>query len=254
MSDDQRLDPPAPADDTRTDLPSPPAPPGGMPNWLLIGIALGLLAILTLVGLYVLRLGPFAPASEPTPSPTHGALATSPPPTDPPSSDGLPTASPTPRPTTTLPPQTPTPTLDTTAVGVLLTHVPAHIRAGCQPSTGLDEVRALVSCPTDDGRFTLNYAQYTSQPALTEIYDATARTSEIDRDSGNCADASTWPAEASYSIDGRPNGRFLCLMIDDLPAIYWTDAPLLILAWMTADPGDERALYDFWRTAAGPLP
>jgi hypothetical protein len=260
MSDDQRPDPPA-ADDpsaTRSGLPATPSPaaasPGGLPSWLLIGVALGLLVILTLVGLYVLRLGPFEPAAEPTASPTPGAIATSPPPTDRPPTDEPPTASPAASPTTTAPPATPTPSPDTTAIGLLLTHVPADIRDGCQPSTGLDGVSALLSCPTTDGRFTLNYAQFGDDQALTQIYDATFRTSEIDRDSGNCGDASTWPAEASYSIDGQPNGRFLCMLVDDVPAIYWTDTPLVIFAWMTAEPSDERALYEFWRTAAGPLP
>ena len=253
MSDDQRHDPPA-ADPTgtRSQLPVPPAPAsaGGPPSWLLIGVALGLLVILTLVGLYVLRLGPF----EPTASPTPGAIATSHPPTDQSPTDEPPTTSPAPSPTSSAPPATPTPSPDTTAIGLLLTHVPADIRDGCQPSTGLDGASALLSCPTTDGRFTLSYAQFADDQALAQIYDGTFRTSEIDRDSGNCGDASTWPAEASYSINGQPNGRFLCMLVDDVPAIYWTDTPLVIFAWMTAEPGDERALYEFWRTTAGPLP
>jgi hypothetical protein len=222
---------------------------------LAIGLlVIGLLLALALASLYLLGAGPFGPDATPaavaTPSPAGASpTPTASPPADTPSSTATPSADASPSPPAT--PPTPAPPPE--AAAQLLTYVPADVRDGCIAVED-EEALAIATCIVDDGSIVVVYTLHASNATMQASYDALAAISEIEPDSGTCADPTTWPAEGGYSIEQRQAGRMLCLETGPAPTIYWTDDRLGIFSYARGGPGGAERLYDFWLREAGPTP
>ncbi|HUP82792.1 MAG TPA: hypothetical protein VM284_01220 [Candidatus Limnocylindria bacterium] len=249
--------------------PPPPSPPPGPqgpvyqydysrlpvtratgPSMLLVGGICFLLVLVVGVGaLYALGVGPFA---RPTPRPTPTLVAQT-----------TPTAgSVTPRPTASgaaTPVASPTgPAASATPVGdvkaALLSHVPEDIQDSCFVSAPDDSstIVALAVCSADDGNIALTYFQYDSHDSMMLPYNGYRLASQIEPDSGDCNDHSTWPAEAEFNIGDEPAGRWLCTEELGQTTIYWTDDRLNILSQATQTEIDYERLLDFWYHESGP--
>lgn len=228
-------------------------------------IAVLLIAALGLfIGVVALDILDGSAASDATPVPTgpttFTALAThaSPTPASPTPPTGTPTIAPGPDspalPSPSLSPATATNGPAPDPAQELLSHVPPQIRDSCQLDTETESALATASCAADNGEILATYFLYPAENAMSADYDRFVATSEIERDSGRCADPATWPSEGHFSVAGQPVGRVLCLEIADAPTLYWTDNRLLILASAIHLGSDAERLFRFWETEAGPMP
>jgi hypothetical protein len=240
---------------------------------LIGGLALVLVLLVGVGAMYALNIGPFAKPtptaiSRPTGAPTAVPTAT---PTAAPSATPSPTASPTPVASPTggagpsLPP-TASPTAAPTASATpsagpspsgdiaaeLLSHVPPAIQGSCFTTPGGAPILALATCSMDDGAIELTYFQYDGQESMFLAYEGFRFVSEIEPDTGDCSDPSTWPTENDYTIGGQPVGRWLCTEALGQTTIYWTDDRLNILSQATHTTADYARLLDFWVNESGP--
>lgn len=228
--------------------------------------AVGLAALITVVGLFVLGLGPFAAPStqpsnsstaRPTTQATIGAPIT-PSPSATQQSSTAPAPSPTGSPDVSQPPATPS-----TASDALLAHVPEALHGTCAAASFEEPALAVVSCTADGGAITVTYTLYADQPSMAAVYDAAVIAAGIDDSSGRCynrnaageivATTTRWPAENGYSIQDEPAGRYLCFDDGTTATLNWTDDRLYILAIATADKAIVDRLLSFWIDEAGPV-
>lgn len=227
--------------------PPPPGPRGG-PSVVLVGVvALVLVLVAGVGGLFAFGIGPFA---RPTPTPI--ARPTSPPAptldeTVPPPATVAPSSGVTAAPTATA---TPVPSGDVAAA--LLTHIPLALAETCFVSPSGSPIVAIASCAADDGAIEVTYFQHDSQESMFQAYEGFRLTSEIEPDTGSCADPTTWPAENDYNIADQPAGRLLCTEALGQTSIYWTDDRLNILSQATHTTSDYRRLVEFWESESGP--
>ena len=250
--------------------PPPPASGGGPSAIVILLIAVLLLAVVGVGGAYALKLGPFAPAptgtpvAGPTPTTTHRPASGTPQPT---AAVTLPPKStPTPVPSATLEPVE-TPILEPTetpffsippnpspgAAGEeLLTHVPGAIRESCTATDGVAPILAIATCVQDSGEIPILYYKYASNDEMNAAYEGFRLASQIEPDSGDCNDETTWPAEHGYTIGGVHAGRWLCTDTPGTPTIYWTDERLQILSQASQTLGDHTRIVDFWIHESGP--
>jgi hypothetical protein len=214
-------------------------------------MALLALVIVLAVGvsaLFAFGIGPFArptptPIARPTAAPTP--LATLPP-------TGAPTATAgaTAEPTATAAPTVPIPSGD--VVAALLSHVPPPLLDTCVGNPGSAPIVASATCTADDGVIELTYSVYDSRDSMFQAYEGFRLVSEIEPDTGDCNDPSTWPAEAPYNVGGQPAGRWLCTEALGQTTIYWTDDRLNILSQATHTTADYARLVEFWVSESGP--
>ena len=217
--------------------------------------ALGVVVVgaLAIIALFALNLGPFSNSTPtPTPAASSSPLPSSPLVSEPPSGSPLPSAS-GPPPATPAPTTRPTPA---TPEEALLAHVPDAIRPSCTTGAGDFGASLAVDCSIDGGAISVSYSEYVDLKTLGSTFFSERANSQIEPDSGNCADHATWPAEGAYTASGQQPGRFLCTDEPGAPTIYWTTDALLILgrASLPADSADYAALVDFWQNEAGPAP
>lgn len=230
--------------------PPPPAPRSGGPSVVLVGlIALVLVAVVGVSSMFALGIGPFA---RPTPTPI--ARPTDPPSTPPPTSPptALPTVTPTSGATAAPPTPTPIPIASGDVAALLLSHVPAALAGTCVAAPGGSPILAIATCIADDGAIEVTYFQYNSQEAMSQAYEGFRLTSEIEPDTGNCSDPTTWPTEDEYTIGDQPAGRYLCTEALGQTTIYWTDDRLNILSQATHTTADYARLFEFWTSESGP--
>lgn len=240
------------------EVPPPPAPGDSRRPALMGVIAVLLIVALGLVaGVLALDILDEPAASDATPMPTGAtsftALPTHAGPTPP---AGTPTVTPGPG-----SPALPSPSLSPAAATDepadpqqrLLSHVPPQLRDTCRLDPGTAPGLATASCEADNGEILATYFLYPDESAMSAAYDGFVATSEIERDSGRCADPATWPSEGQFSVAGQPVGRVLCLQIADAPTLYWTDSRLLILTSAIHLGSDAERLFRFWETEAGPM-
>lgn len=234
----------------------------------LVVLALGavvLAALITLVALLALGLGPFAPSTEPSPSLTvvptsqrpNGADLT-PPASVTQQASNAPTSFPSGTPPASLPPATPS-----SATDALLAHVPEALRPSCIPATFEVPVLAVVTCAAGGGGIALVYALYADQPSMAAQYDSEVIAAGIDDNSGRCYNRkdggeitvtiSRWPSENGYTIQDEPVGRYLCHEDGTSATITWTDDRLYVLARAISDRAHVDALISFWIDEAGPI-
>jgi hypothetical protein len=135
----------------------------------------------------------------------------------------------------------------------LLSHIPSVFSDTCFVSDGGDSLIALAVCNTDGGAIQLTYFQYSDRAAMVQTYEGFRLASQIEPDSGDCADHATWPAENPYSIDSQTTGRFLCTEALGQTSIYWTDNRLNILSQASHTGGDFARLFAFWKSESGPI-
>lgn len=216
------------------------------PRRILPLLALVVAAVLVLGLLYGLGIGPFA--AQPTPSPTLEPAASGTPLAVATSSvtalPTQPTAQPSPAVSVaSLAPPPPTPDVQ---IELLLSHVPQGLRQDCVGVSGTTPVLATATCTTGDGQITVSYLLYGDEPQMAAAYDGFVLVAQIERDSGDCAQPETWPAEGLYLFDDEPAGRLLCMVTDDRPTIYWTNDGLAILTIAVHGGGDHERLWEFW--------
>ncbi len=214
----------------------------------MLGVAV--VGALAIIALFALNLGPFS-TSTPTP-----IASTTPLPSDAPSN--APTAStvsplPSTSATPTSPPQTPS-TTPATPEEALLAHVPDAIRPTCSVHPGNGQALLVADCTSDDGSISVGYSVFGDPDSLEQAFTSLRVASQIEPDSGNCADYTTWPAEGTYSASGGLTGRFLCTDEPGSMTIYWTDAKFLVLGVASDQTPDLERLIDFWQNEAGPAP
>lgn len=223
--------------------------------------AVGLAALITVVILLALGLGPFAPGVVPS-SPPHAQpssqTTTGPSITAPPSVSRTPSSTPSDFPTTSRPPATPS-----TATDALMTHIPEALRGSCVPSPFEQPVLAVVSCSAGDAEITVTYTLYSDQPSMAADYDAEVIAAGIDDNSGRCYNRndagevkvtiSRWPSENGYTIQDQSVGRYLCHDDGTTATITWTDDRLYVLARASTDKEHADALISFWIDEAGPI-
>ena len=227
----------------------PPAPRTG-PSVVLMGVvALVLVLVVGIGGLFAFGIGPFARAT-PTPF-ARATTAPTPLVTVPPTAIVAPSNGATAAPTATAgPTATPLPSGD--VVAALLTHIPPDFADACFVSPGGSPIVAIASCTADDGAIEVTYFQYDSQESMFQAYEGFRLTSEIEPDTGSCGDPTTWPAENDYNIAEQPAGRLLCTEALGQTSIYWTDDRLNILSQATHTTSDFARLVEFWETESGP--
>lgn len=148
---------------------------------------------------------------------------------------------------------------------LLLAHVPGGTARTCRRSPSLpDEMLFLraVECPQGRGLGQVEYAYAHSGSALQQQADHEMTNNSIDHFEGTClVDAvAAWPWRRQGSIghiepahrEGS-EGRVICLADPRGDAtIEWTDNTTGIWASASRPYKDRRALYDWWRTKAGP--
>lgn len=134
----------------------------------------------------------------------------------------------------------------------MLTHVPIAFRESCTAIEGVAPVVATASCTQDNGEIRVMYSQYATNEDMDSAYQGFVSASEIEPDSGDCKDATTWPAENNYTINSLPAGRWLCTDKPGDPTIYWTDERLHILSQASHALDDHARLVDFWVNDSGP--
>jgi hypothetical protein len=158
-------------------------------------------------------------------------------------------------------PGSPPPLSPDPVFGELLPHVPEAIRGSCVGTEPLEPVLATVSCTAGDGEITVDYAQYPDRDSMYAAYNQHVRIAQIETSSGLCFDdhggnigatPGRWPAENSYSVEGQPAGRYLCL-VEDAPFVWWTHDLLLILAGASAGAQSVDRLVTFWVNESGPV-
>jgi hypothetical protein len=228
--------------------------------------AVALAALITVVVLLALGLGPFAPGTQPSQSPTAqtpisqpsvaaqgtpSGLAT-------PQPSNTPASSPSGSPAVSLPPATPS-----SAIDALLAHVPEALRPSCAPASFEQPILAIVSCTADGGAITVTYTLYADQPSMAAVHDAAVIAVGIDDSSGRCynrndagevaATTSRWPAENGYTIQDEPVGRYLCHDDGTTATLTWTDDRLYILARANSSIAMVDRLISFWIDEAGPI-
>ena len=224
---------------------------GAQQTALLAILAIVVVGALGLIAIFALNLGPFAASSTPTLSTSASGSPSSPPTSEPSSGSPLPSAS-GPAPATPSPTTRPTPA---TPEEALLADVPEAIRSTCTVAAGRAPISLIATCSVDAGAIEVSYSAYDSASALADAFTNLRLDSQIEPDTGNCADHATWPAEGTYAASGQPSGRFLCTDEPGAPTIYWTTDTLLILgqASLAADSADYGRLVDFWLNEAGPI-
>ena len=134
----------------------------------------------------------------------------------------------------------------------LLAHVPTAFAETCTASPGSAPIVASASCTADDGAIEVTYFQYDSQDSMFQAYEGFRLLSQIEPDTGDCQDASTWPTEDGYTISDQPAGRWLCTEALGQTSIYWTDDRLNILSQATHTTSDFARLVEFWFEESGP--
>lgn len=241
-------------------------PPSRPPAVALALGAVALAAVITVVGLFILGIGPFgAPAEQPSISPSPapssprsigpaGSPSTSPSQEQSAGPTSAPAASPTPSRALATP---------SSANDVLLTHVPEALRPTCTPGSFDAPALALVTCNADAGAIILSYTLYADQPSMAAVYDAAVVAAGIDVDSGRCyngnggadivATTSRWPSENGYTIQDQPVGRYLCHADDATATVTWTDDRLYVLARASSGLTAVDRLIAFWIEEAGPV-
>jgi hypothetical protein len=138
------------------------------------------------------------------------------------------------------------------AAAQLQTHIPSAFAASCFVSPSTAPILAIASCSTDNGAIEITYWQYDSQDSMFTAYEGFRLTSEIEPDTGNCDDPTTWPTEHAYNINSQPAGRWLCTEALGQTSIYWTDDRLNILSQATHTEADYARLVEFWTGESGP--
>ena len=258
-----------------------PPPKRGGPSLLVIGaIALAVVLVLGIGGMYAAGLGPFKPSatatsgaqltptpkpsktpadSTPTPAASPAASPTAAPETTAPATTAPATIPPTAAATTpgfTLPPLSPGPSASMTdADTALLQHVPEEFRTSCSAVEAVQPALATLSCYTDFERgIFMSYSQYPDTPTMESAYNFQVQLwggSDVAND--QCSDTTKWPTELGYTVDEEPTGRLLCYELGESPQIRWTDTKLNILSW-TYGLGDATKddIYAFWDGEAGP--
>jgi len=250
-----------PQPEPRDVSPPPPSPPpaADVPPLALAGLLIAVIVGLLLVIALIFGLGPFAPPTDISPTPTTVVQQppspaptdrpTSPPPTGPAPTEPTP-ALPTPAPT-----PSPSPVPLPTDAASLLGRIPEEVRRTCAAQRGTSPVVAFATCTPVDGTLVVVYSLYASAAEMHDVYDRlVAMSAEIERDTGSCARPTTWPAEGEYTVgeEGRPGGRLLCISADDGASITWTDDLLNILSVATSREMNFQRLWLFWQTESGP--
>jgi hypothetical protein len=269
-----------------------PPPKRSGPSALVIGaIALALVLVLGVGGMYALGLGPFAPsatpttgakltptASQPSSTATPTAPAASPSPTEtlaPATSAPATTAPATTAPSTTapattapaselpsftlppisFPPVSPGPSASPNAVeAALLLHVPEDFRDSCSATPVVQPAVAGLNCNAglERGIF-MSYTQYPDFDSMQAAYEFIVQLYGTDAGSEDCEVAGNWPSEYGYTIDEVHAGRVLCSEFGTLPQMHWTDERFNILTW-SFGVGDatKEDMHSFWASEAGP--
>jgi hypothetical protein len=259
---------------------------GGAPLAALLGLAL--VVLLAIGGMYLLGVGPFAPApdgspsptpiTQPTPSPDQPTPATpteqpTPEPTpteqptpDQPTPEPTPTDQPTPEPTPTEIP-TPEPTAPATpavtpaAYGQLLGWVAPAIRPTCErirPRDLLDDAVAGAQCEAPDGVLR-QFVLFDDAEALQEAYLGVKEDLSPPPEDGTCP--TDLPAEAAWYYDDTAEemrGDYLCYLDPGgQPWVVFTawHAGMFGLLWPSEGSSANMAnLYDVFRADSGVLP
>ena len=223
-------------------------------------IALGaivLAAIITLVVVVALGIGPFAPAPAQTNVPS--AEPTIPQTQTPVAPSVLPSTTAQPSSTSSQSPASPR-----TATDVLLSHIPADVRSGCAVQPVGQPALATVSCSAEDGALDVTYTLYADQLSMGAVYEASVIGAGIEDNSGRCynkddagqlvATKSRWPSENGYTVNDESAGRYLCFDNSGTPTITWTDDRSSILGVATSAAENVDRLVNFWVDEAGPTP
>lgn len=108
----------------------------------------------------------------------------------------------------------------------------------------------------------MRYTLYPDAESMDAEYETIAAQAQIEPDTGSCfvaqangivsATPDSWPSEHQYEVDGLPAGRYVCLVLGNLPTITWSDDPLDILGQVSSTSGDYDQLVTFWLRGSGP--
>jgi hypothetical protein len=96
------------------------------------------------------------------------------------------------------------------------------------------------------------YTLFGTREEMQAAYELLRLAAQIEPDTGNCEDETTWPAEDGYTIGSVSTGRYLCVTAG-FPVIHWTDDRFNILAQVSSPLSDYDRLLDFWANEAGPI-
>ncbi len=226
---------------------------------MLVGGAIAIVVLLAaIVVLLVLNLLKGSPSETPEPSASTPIATQRPTATGSPTASAGPTSSaeptssagPTANPATTRPTAPGTPA---TGYEAFLLHIPEQIRSSCVQGTGKAQTFLFNALCTSPSGFEVAYSQYADAIGMDSDYEQLFEAQQIDRDSGSCEDHATWPAEGAYQVEGSPAGRRLCIDVEGVPSIYWTDDRLIILSNAMSPTGNAAGLIEFWTNEAGPV-
>jgi TIR domain-containing protein len=144
---------------------------------------------------------------------------------------------------------------------LLLAHIPEGIRHGCRrASLAPDVLLRSVDCTGPNG-IRVTYGRAHSGDALRRYFLQKVNAAEISFPSGRTCRggakaAVEWVREGLQThVEGLSHdaeGRVLCFDDPSRAWVAWTDTPTKIFAIASSPVGDRRALYSWWRTAAGP--
>jgi hypothetical protein len=146
---------------------------------------------------------------------------------------------------------------------LLLDHIPKPIRDTCQRSPGDYETQVFlrgVTCTQIPDHGSVEYLYAHSGTALSTYLTTRISAIGLNGLSGSCAvqqtAATAWSRvgaiEHRESGRGGAEGRVLCSVDGGRATIEWTDVPTGIYVSASRPAGQRRALYAWWRKAAGP--
>jgi hypothetical protein len=146
---------------------------------------------------------------------------------------------------------------------LLLAHIPMKMRGSCKParSPAPSVFLRTVDCAQDATGARATYSRAHASETLREYFrqlvagKGVTLSTAIGCDKHKTA-AGGWAREGLQThIEGERSGRegnVLCWVTSDTAWIVWTDRPTKILGQASRPVVDRSALYEWWRSAAGP--
>jgi hypothetical protein len=153
---------------------------------------------------------------------------------------------------------------DAIEADLMLSHVPANLRAHCEriaPVAAGVFLRSI-QCSQGHAGETVTYSRAHSGDALRAYFIQRARSAGLvfPTKKKHCMDtdkaADAWSRIGLQKHveggSGRSQGRVLCYSTSSRATIIWTDTPTKILAEASRNLADRAALYSWWQEDAGP--
>ncbi len=131
----------------------------------------------------------------------------------------------------------------------LFAHIPSAIAPDCTSVVPSDDTAlAQFDCQPAGSADEAHYISFVDPAAMDAEFDSLV--SNKDLGSGTCQDG---PATTTYTTAEEDAGRLACFDDSGETAFIWTDTALSIVGIGGSASDDYAALYDWWKTEAGPV-